>query len=395
MGLFGLFKAKWQHSDPDIRLAAVESLKDKQQKVFQQMAAQDEDPRVRQAAIGRLQDPFQLAQLSKEDPDPATRLRAVAQLEDEDLLRRLLEDAEDPQVVVAVAEKLGDLAPILEQVRRTADTALFANVLDRLEASALVDMAHQAPSEGIARMAIEALQREEDLETLASGEGSTAVLAAENLAQWQALKAHLAALENEEQAQRLEAVKTLGASGSRRAVGPLVALAGQQTEPTALRLESLIALGSLGGHEAVPPLIDILKNTQESEEIRATAVESLGRIGDLRAVEAIGTALHSAGNFISLLRRNAVKALGELPENRSAEILVHALRNDDVVVQGGAVASLVKLGDLAFDPLLRALQIEGVEGFVRQAQLESLEKITGQKLGSDVEKWRQWRRDNA
>jgi HEAT repeat protein len=396
MGFWGLFKAKWKNSDPQIRLAAIKNLKDTEQKIFKELAINDTDAQVRQIAVSRLNDPFQLAEIAKNDTDSGTRLQAVAQIEDTDVLRRLMEDASDPQVVTAAANQLGDLNALLSQVKQTADTQLFTMLIDRFpDQVPLADMARQAPSEAIARLAIEALEDETTLNELKTETGVIGELAAEQLALWQEITPHIAALESPDADRRLEAATALGQMNSPRTTPALLALATASSETAKLRQAAITGLGNKGNRQAVEPLIALVKNSQESEELRAAAIEALATIGDLRAINAIGIALRTATDFISLLRRSAVKALGLLPDVQSAKILVHSLRNDDVVVQSTAVASLTAIGQAAILPLIQGLETKGVESFVRQAQLESLEKITGQKLGTDPAKWHQWLEQNA
>lgn len=392
MGLFGLFKAKWQHDDPEVRRLAVEGLKEKEQKTLKKIAVDDPEAAVRLAAVAKVSDVFLLAEISKNDADAAVRLAAVERVDDEEVLQRLLADASDEGVRLAAAQKLGDREAQIQLVCGSADAALFGRLAAGLADAERVRIARQASDTEISRLALEAIADAALLGEVANGvEGDPVADRARRLLdEWQRLSPHLDALENGAVPERVAAIEALAAIGNPKAVEPIAAyLAADAEEP--LRRAAIAGLGRLGHGAAVEPLGALLKDSGTDDDIKVAVIEALAAIGEPQAADYIAAALRQATGFISAVRRSAVRVLGELGNPDSADVLVQALRNDDIVVQTGAVTSLVKLGDAAVEPLIRALGVEGVEGYVRDAQVEALEKISGQRLGNNVEKWRQWR----
>ncbi len=54
MGLMDIFKPKWKHSDPEIRILGVNKLSD--QAMLAEVAKGDEDYLVRETAVDRIED---------------------------------------------------------------------------------------------------------------------------------------------------------------------------------------------------------------------------------------------------------------------------------------------------------------------------------------------------
>lgn len=74
-----LFKPKWRHSDPDVRISAVAKLSPDQPdqlSILRQLALSDSSPRVRISAVQRLQDTDSLLQVLSASSDPEVREQA-------------------------------------------------------------------------------------------------------------------------------------------------------------------------------------------------------------------------------------------------------------------------------------------------------------------------------
>ena len=54
MSLLNIFRPKWQHSDPKVRVQAILELGNDSQSIFETIASSDENVEVREAAIRKL-----------------------------------------------------------------------------------------------------------------------------------------------------------------------------------------------------------------------------------------------------------------------------------------------------------------------------------------------------
>ena len=73
MSLLDRFRPKWQHSDTDVRAAAVRKLGKEDFDLLSAVAQSDEDPRVRRIAVKKLDDPRLLLKIGASDPDEGLR----------------------------------------------------------------------------------------------------------------------------------------------------------------------------------------------------------------------------------------------------------------------------------------------------------------------------------
>ena len=90
MSLLDAFKPKWQNSNPDRRIEAIEEMGPSNQDTFERIALYDEDHRVRTAAVKRLTVISALAQISKNDKDAHVRRLAESHYFEE-IVRKLKE----------------------------------------------------------------------------------------------------------------------------------------------------------------------------------------------------------------------------------------------------------------------------------------------------------------
>ena len=84
MTLLDRFRAQSRdtHSDPAVRLAFVEQLPLSEKEAIAAAAREDEDPRVRKAAVSKLMDPQALAGVVRDDKDDSVRAQATVMLRD-------------------------------------------------------------------------------------------------------------------------------------------------------------------------------------------------------------------------------------------------------------------------------------------------------------------------
>src|SRR6185295_20403670 len=68
---------RWKHSDPSVRVAAVYELGGDEGEALHALAREDAEPRVRRAAVTRIDDVAILGEIAKTDPDEDVRAEAV------------------------------------------------------------------------------------------------------------------------------------------------------------------------------------------------------------------------------------------------------------------------------------------------------------------------------
>jgi hypothetical protein len=91
----------------------------------------------------------------------------------------------------------------------------------------------------------------------------------------------------------------------------------------------------------------------------------------------------------SSVRSEAARRLGELKDTRAVVPLINAMKDEHAYVRRRATFSLGGMQDMrATESLINALGDE--DAFVQEYALKALEKISGQRLGSDSKKWREW-----
>jgi hypothetical protein len=165
MSLFDRLKPtpRWKHADPLVRLAAVHEVQDSAEnagEILSTLARSDVDPRVRRAAVTRLEDPAVLGEVLRGDAEEQVR-QAAADL----LLETACGTGTSAEAAVAQLmdpRQLGTVAKTAAQevVRRAA--------IDRLdEPRALGSVARNAADPAIALRAVQKLQDQTELQTVA------------------------------------------------------------------------------------------------------------------------------------------------------------------------------------------------------------------------------------
>jgi hypothetical protein len=127
MGFLDLFRPKWKHSDPAVRIEAVkEFTAEDDAGLLAQVVRQDSDARVRRTALKKIADPGLLDELAQRDPDESLR-KDAADKAVELLVSAALQDTDEARALTAVGRisaqrTLADIAvrSSLESVRSAA-----------------------------------------------------------------------------------------------------------------------------------------------------------------------------------------------------------------------------------------------------------------------------------
>ena len=111
MGLFNLFRPRWKHSNPDVRIEAAGALPDME--TLQQMAANDRDWFVRHRVFDIVRDRHPgddvYAFLAKNSLDEEIRRKAVKKLKDEEVLEEVAKNDQYRYIRDAAEHRLDEL----------------------------------------------------------------------------------------------------------------------------------------------------------------------------------------------------------------------------------------------------------------------------------------------
>jgi hypothetical protein len=177
MSLLDRLRPEWQHSDPEVRLAALRDLPKEQQDAFAAVAREDPDPRVRRLALKRLEDPALLLEIAARDGE--ADLRSLAS---ERAITRLVTTAmsDGPvEACEAAAAQLGDARDLIAVAAGARHVSVRRSALARVtDDRSLGEIARGA---GDAALAMEAVRRITDpqvLRRVAVSEASAEILLA-------------------------------------------------------------------------------------------------------------------------------------------------------------------------------------------------------------------------
>ena len=145
-----------KHADPAVRLAYVEELPIDEREALVAFAREDEDPRVRRAAVSKLLDPSALAAVARDERDEAVRGLAIEMLRD--IALETFEGIGEGDAVAAV-DALQDEKALAHIARNAAREAVAARAVSRVtDTRALGSIARHAAAEGVRRAAIASLR---------------------------------------------------------------------------------------------------------------------------------------------------------------------------------------------------------------------------------------------
>ena len=159
-------QTRHKHPDPSVRLSYVAEIPLDDREMIAAIAREDEDPRVRRAAVGKLMDGSALGSIAREDADESVRSAASDMLRD--LALEAFEGTGESESLDAV-DAIADTR-VLAQVAKTASREIVAlRALSRTnDTHSLGSIARHASSEAVRRAALERLrERAEHGEILA------------------------------------------------------------------------------------------------------------------------------------------------------------------------------------------------------------------------------------
>jgi len=123
-----------------------------------------------------------------------------------------------------------------------------------------------------------------------------------------ATEALIAALNDDNEIVRYQAVNALGRLGDKRAVPKLIAIL-EQKEEQLVRSEAMKALGMIGDPSALKIILNILKK-ENDRFLKYHSVTSLGRLGDKRALKELQKIVKEAKDDRLVLRAmEAIEAI--------------------------------------------------------------------------------------
>ena len=184
MSLLDAFKPKWQNSNPEKRIEAIDELNSSNQDILENIALRDEDKEVRTAAIKKLNIVAVLLQISKNDPEATVRRLAETRYYEEitKKLKDFREAASDE--MMAHLDELKDTRYAEELLKSMKSSELRLELVKKCTKQSLLSYAaNRDPKESIAKAAFERIESENALQDIAKNSKHTTVrkLAAEKL----------------------------------------------------------------------------------------------------------------------------------------------------------------------------------------------------------------------
>lgn len=167
MSLLDLIRPQWKHSNPDIRLSAVQAMGSDQQDVFVSILKNDLSSKVRLVAARKLAILSVLRDLQK---DPDAEIRQIASSKVQEEIARILR-LHDGAATQDILDMIRDLRPsgLADDVIRNAKSTDVRKglIVKCSKAGVLSQTALRDPSEDVALLALENLDRENLLQDVA------------------------------------------------------------------------------------------------------------------------------------------------------------------------------------------------------------------------------------
>ena len=252
-----------KHSDPAVRLAFVDELPIDDRTTIAAIAREDEDARVRRAAVAKLMAPGPLAAIAREDHDEGVRQQAAAMLRD--IALEAFEDISEAESLEAV-DAISDPRAIA-QVAKTATREIVAErALSRIDDGHMLgSVARHAVLESVRTRALESLRgRGDGPELLAIAMNSdfkdSAIAAVDTIADRQMLDQIIARGKNKSAVKRARAIVREAEERAAREAAEAAA------EATAAMIAATPAMVEPEVDTASPPHGDALAAAFESEE---------------------------------------------------------------------------------------------------------------------------------
>ena len=156
MSLLDAFKPKWQNSNPDKRIEAVEEMGPSNQDTFERIALYDEDPKVRTAAVKKLTVISALAQISKNDKDAHVRRLAESRYFDE-IVRKLKDSRAASPEALRFINELKDTRYAEDLIKNLPSSELRLELVKLVSKANLLAIA--ATKDAVEKVAMEAVNK--------------------------------------------------------------------------------------------------------------------------------------------------------------------------------------------------------------------------------------------
>jgi hypothetical protein len=231
--------SRQKHPDPAVRLAYVAELPLSERELIIAAAREDEDVRVRRAAVAKLLDPTALSAIARDDADAAVRADALNMLRD--IALDVFEGVSEAEGLAAVDALAGADRALAQIAKTSAREAIGLRALGRLDPAAhaplLGSIARHAPIESVRQAAFAGVHERADILAVAiNGEfKEIAVAAVDRLAERADLEQVAARAKNKGAAKRASAV--LRELDERAARDAAPAVAATNTEEQVMSLE--------------------------------------------------------------------------------------------------------------------------------------------------------------
>ena len=162
-----------KHPDPAVRLAYVTELPLDEHDLIMASAREDDDPRVRRAAVAKLMDPPALADIVREDGDETVRAQAIAMLRD--IALDAFEGVSEAASLAAV-EALDDAKALAHIVKASLREEVGRRALGRIaDEHVLGSIARHAALESIRQGAFDRLNDRAEIYAVAMNSGTMAM----------------------------------------------------------------------------------------------------------------------------------------------------------------------------------------------------------------------------
>ena len=283
---------RWKHTDPSVRVAAVYELGGDEGEALHALAREDAEPRVRRAAVTRIDDVAILGEIARTDPDGDVRAEAVRGL------AGVAAEADEVEQAIDASRQLlalGRTKEIVLVARDSSSPAVRAAIIDLIEdPKALGSVSRHAQDSSTRLRALARLNEPDEILNVAlkSEHTDAAVAALERITDRDALaaiaqrarnkvaarrgRARLRLLEEPPPAQDESAVR-MNAEGRQRAVAllhkaeALVAIADPDDATTALA-ETRLAWAEMQADVDVEPLL-VQQFESASDAVREAIAE--------------------------------------------------------------------------------------------------------------------------
>jgi hypothetical protein len=252
------------------------------------------NPKVRMAAVEKLDDPETLVQIACSDDSPRVRLTAVLKLNDDPSLERVAREAESLDARLVAVERVFSQRVLADLLRSPENIELIGMCFSRITDRRIIESIAEDPAynPAVRRMAVEYYADESFLEDAAKAAEAEPERKSE-----EAVAAFVDAYGG-----GLRGVRAIGRfKRSEKALKALGTIARKGGETGGLAVEYLCsALGSknpelvkCAGDELAalrdPDLVDCIVRSLDNESLRQPIREVLGRIGTPEAKAALGT----------------------------------------------------------------------------------------------------------